>query len=80
MNLVRVKAFPFRLDRCIRCISNSVSVAASKNGGDRILDYSDTGPPIPEYQPRVNETVEQKKARLFYQSRYSYLVFNDLFC
>ena len=70
MNIFRIKPVCFEMNSYLRFVSNSVIIAASnKGGGGPILDFPDMGPPIPEYQARENETIEQKKARLFYQSR-----------
>ena len=40
---------------------------------DKIIDSSDTEPPIPVYKSPQNEPVDRKRARLLYQSRYTYI-------
>ena len=70
INVFRMNRVCFEMNSFLRFVSNSVLLTASnKGGGGPILDFPDMGPPIPEYQARENETMEQKKARLFYQSR-----------
>ncbi|XP_065070522.1 succinate dehydrogenase assembly factor 2, mitochondrial-like [Rhopilema esculentum] len=41
----------------------------ASNSGDRIIDFPDMGPTIPEYKKKENEDLQKKRARLFYQSR-----------
>ena len=75
-NVSRMVVARNEINYCLRCVSNSIIVNSSKKGGGgTILDFPDMGPPIPEYKAKENETIEQKRARLFYQSRYT-----SLFC
>ncbi len=53
-----------------RFLSSLSRVSWNKDDGP-ILDFPDMGPPIPEQKQRPNESIEQKRARLFYQSRYN---------
>ena len=70
INIVRLGAAHVEKNTCFRSISSSILAAASSQDGEgTILDFPDMGPPIPEYQSRKNETIDQKRARLFYQSR-----------
>ena len=69
MNKICINVQPFQVNRCVRCLATSSLALAAKKSGGPIIDFPDMGPPIPEYQARVDETLEQKKARLFYQSR-----------
>ncbi|XP_060579473.1 succinate dehydrogenase assembly factor 2, mitochondrial-like [Ruditapes philippinarum] len=61
---------------CLRCYTtrllkvNQAKFNSSRLLSDRILDPPDHTPPIPEYVDRgSNESIEDKKARLLYQSR-----------
>lgn len=65
-----------RLPRHFTCLRNSlleakrVNAVSQRSLSDRIVDPPDVTPPIPEYVDRgSNESLEDKKARLLYQSR-----------
>ena len=52
---------------CFRCVSTSKMCAEDEG---KILDFPDMGPGIPEQKERPGESLDNKRARLFYQSRY----------
>eukprot|EP00794_Sanderia_malayensis_P018137 gene18137-19947_t len=55
-----------------RCLSSLTKINLGNGnggGGGPILDFPDMGPPIPEQKDRSNESLQEKRARLLYQSR-----------
>ncbi len=74
------KEFPNRLFKqpsCCLSISSRLSTAKkddgnkAEDGPSPILDFPDMGPGIPVQKARLDEATDKKRARLFYQSRYT---------
>lgn len=62
-----IRSFPIVFHRSQESLSQTFNIRFLS---DKIIDESDTEPPIPEYKRPENETNYRKRARLLYQSRW----------